>query len=60
MNAANEVAVGRFLAGGLGFLRIAAVVEETLSRLGPREIDGLDAVIALNTEARALAASIVA
>ena len=58
LNAANEVAVGRFLAGGLGFLRIAAVVEETLSRLGPRGIDGLDAVIALDSEARALAAGI--
>ena len=40
--------------------KLAGVREETLSRLGSREIDGLDAVIALNTEARALAASIVA
>ena len=30
LNAANEVAVERFLAGDLGFLRIAAVVEDAL------------------------------
>jgi 1-deoxy-D-xylulose-5-phosphate reductoisomerase len=55
LNAANEAAVGRFLAGSLGFLDIAAVVEETLDRLGPRSVPGLDAVIALDAEARAMA-----
>ena len=30
LNAANEVAVGSFLAGRIGFLDIAAVVEETM------------------------------
>ena len=33
LNAANEVAVSRFLAGEIGFLDIAALVEETLSGL---------------------------
>jgi len=60
LNAANEVAVGRFLEGRLGFLRIAAVVEETLARFGPRGIDGLDAVIALDAEAREVAARLAA
>lgn len=58
LNAANEAAVGRFLAGSLGFLDIAAVVEETLARLGHRAIAGLDAVIALDAEARAMADTI--
>jgi 1-deoxy-D-xylulose-5-phosphate reductoisomerase len=58
LNAANEAAVGRFLAGLLGFLDIAAVVEETLARLGHRAIAGLDAVIALDAEARATADTI--
>lgn len=58
LNAANEAAVGRFLAGALGFLDIAAVVEETLARLGHRTVAGLDAVIALDAEARAMADTI--
>lgn len=58
LNAANEAAVGRFLAGALGFLDIAAVVEETLARLGHRAVAGLDAVIALDAEARAMADTI--
>jgi 1-deoxy-D-xylulose-5-phosphate reductoisomerase len=33
MNAANEIAVGAFLKGGIGFLDIAATVEETLTRM---------------------------
>ena len=33
MNAANEIAVGAFLAGVIGFLDIAAAVEETLTRM---------------------------
>jgi 1-deoxy-D-xylulose-5-phosphate reductoisomerase len=33
MNAANEVAVGAFLDGGLGFLDIAHAVEDTLTRM---------------------------
>ena len=60
LNAANEVAVGLFLDGGLGFLDIAAVVAETLSRLGARQAESLDAILALDAEARAEAARIAA
>jgi 1-deoxy-D-xylulose-5-phosphate reductoisomerase len=60
LNAANEAAVGRFLAGSLGFLDIAAVVEETLARLGAPPVAGLDAVIALDAEARAMADAVAA
>ena len=33
MNAANELAVGAFLVGGIGFLDIAPAVEETLTKM---------------------------
>ena len=34
-NAAKEGALDHFLGGGIGFTQMAAVVEETLSRLSP-------------------------
>jgi 1-deoxy-D-xylulose-5-phosphate reductoisomerase len=55
LNAANEVAVARFLGGQLAFTRIAAVVEETLTRYSPPAPDALDAVLAIDAEARAKA-----
>ncbi|MSO97814.1 MAG: 1-deoxy-D-xylulose-5-phosphate reductoisomerase [Rhodospirillaceae bacterium] len=57
MNAANEVAVGRFLAGEIGFLDIAAVVDQTLTTMSGRDVKSLDAVLEIDTEARAMAAS---
>jgi len=53
LNAANEVAVARFLSRRLGFLDIARVVEETMDRLGAPPVMGLDAVIDLDSTARA-------
>ncbi|MFT8242733.1 1-deoxy-D-xylulose-5-phosphate reductoisomerase [Roseomonas sp. BN140053] len=55
LNAANEVAVERFLARRLGFLDIARVVETTLDTLGAPAADDLDAVLALDGEARDVA-----
>jgi 1-deoxy-D-xylulose-5-phosphate reductoisomerase len=52
LNAANEVAVALFLGRRLGFLDIAAVVEETLGALGNPAIDGLEAVLAVDAAAR--------
>jgi len=53
LNAANEVAVAAFLAGQIGFTRIAAVVEETLQRSNdaPRPAT-LDEVLAVDQSAR--------
>ncbi|MFC0408188.1 1-deoxy-D-xylulose-5-phosphate reductoisomerase [Roseomonas elaeocarpi] len=51
-NAANEVAVSRFLGRRLGFLGIAQVVEATLERLGAPAVADLGAVLALDAEAR--------
>jgi 1-deoxy-D-xylulose-5-phosphate reductoisomerase len=53
LNAANETAVALFLERRLGFLDIAAVVEETLAALPASRPDGLQAIIALDAAARA-------
>ncbi len=52
LNGANEVAVSLFLDRRLGFLDIAAVVEEALGLFGARAVGGLDDVLALDAEAR--------
>ncbi len=55
LNAANEVAVAAFLAGAVNFLEIAAIVADTLARYDPAAPDSLDAVLAIDAEARAYA-----
>lgn len=55
LNAANEVAVAAFLARRIGFLEIAAIVEDTLTRYDPAAPDTLDAVLAIDGEAREVA-----
>jgi 1-deoxy-D-xylulose-5-phosphate reductoisomerase len=55
MSAANEVAVEAFLARRIGFLDIAAIVEDAMDRMGHREAESLEAVIAIDLEARAVA-----
>ena len=60
LNGANEVAVSLFLDRRLGFLDIAAVVEEALGLFGTRAVGGLDDVLALDAEARREAAGLAA
>ncbi len=55
LNAANEVAVEAFLARRICFLEIAAIVEDTLSCYDPAAPDSVDAVLAIDAEARRLA-----
>ena len=52
LNAANEVAVAAFLGGRIGFLEIAAIVSDTLDRYDPPAPATLDAVLAIDAEAR--------
>ena len=62
LNAANEVAVAAFLAGKIGFLSIAAVVESTLEKsvnLMGRHRRGVEDVLAIDAEARAEARSLL-
>jgi len=55
LNAANETAVALFLDRRLGFLDIAAVVAATMEALAGARPDGLDAIVALDAEARRVA-----
>jgi 1-deoxy-D-xylulose-5-phosphate reductoisomerase len=60
LNAANEIAVGLFLEKRLRFLDIAAVVDETLSRLGAPEAADLPTIMAHDAAARSEAGLIAA
>jgi 1-deoxy-D-xylulose-5-phosphate reductoisomerase len=55
LNAANEIAVAAFLADRIRFLEIAAIVEDTLIRYAPEAPQTIDAVIAIDAEARRIA-----
>jgi 1-deoxy-D-xylulose-5-phosphate reductoisomerase len=57
-NAANEIAVSRFLRGDISFLMIDRIVEETLNRHIRVESPGLAEIEASDAWARATAASI--
>ena len=59
LNAANEVAVAAFLAGRISFTRIAAMVEEVLARYVPHAPTALDAVMAVDAEARTRAGALL-
>jgi len=52
LNAANEVAVAAFLAGQIGFTRIAIVVEQALARYSAPKPASLDEVLVVDAEAR--------
>jgi 1-deoxy-D-xylulose-5-phosphate reductoisomerase len=59
LNAANEIAVERFLAGQIGFMTIPkvveAVIEASVSEIGRARAESLDEVIEADEAARALA-----
>ena len=55
MSAANEVAVDAFLGRRIGFLDIAAIVEQVMQQLGAPPADTLEAVLTLDAAARAAA-----
>jgi 1-deoxy-D-xylulose-5-phosphate reductoisomerase len=59
LNAANEVAVAAFLQEKIGFNQIPAIVETVLGQATTLPIDHLDAVIAIDADARQLAAEAV-
>jgi len=60
LNAANEIAVGAFLAGHIPFTRIAALVEDVLHKSNhPARLDSLDDVLAVDAAARRRAQAIL-
>ncbi|WP_297488958.1 1-deoxy-D-xylulose-5-phosphate reductoisomerase [Acidocella sp.] len=60
LNAANEVAVAAFLDRKIGFLDISHIVEAVMQRLGAPPVDDLGAVLALDIQARDMAATLTA
>jgi 1-deoxy-D-xylulose-5-phosphate reductoisomerase len=60
LNAANEVAVAAFLDRAIGFLDIAAVVEDTLAAIPAHPLTDLDAVTTADIEGRRVAQAAVA
>jgi 1-deoxy-D-xylulose-5-phosphate reductoisomerase len=60
LNAANETAVSAFIDGRIGFLDIAATIEETLAAMPVGPLGSLDEVYHIDREARRLAAELAA
>ncbi len=58
LNAANEVAVKRFLSGEIGFLDIASNVDKALQKIPVTPINSLDDVMMADEEAREYVSSI--
>jgi 1-deoxy-D-xylulose-5-phosphate reductoisomerase len=59
LNAANEVAVHAFLGGRVRFLDIAAVIEETLTRLPSGRVHSFDSLAEADAQARRVAGELV-
>jgi 1-deoxy-D-xylulose-5-phosphate reductoisomerase len=59
LNAANEVAVEKFLRNELGFNGIASVVEIVLQRLAPAPVSTIEEITAADQNARLSAESVV-
>ncbi|MBE0429294.1 MAG: 1-deoxy-D-xylulose-5-phosphate reductoisomerase [Thermoleophilia bacterium] len=62
LNAANEMAVAAFLAGRIGFLEIADMVERTMDAIAgslPVRLSGLEEIDAIDSEARRAAESLI-
>ena len=52
MSAANEEAVGLFLKGSIGFMRIYEVVARAVDRLGGMSAETVEDILAADAEAR--------
>lgn len=55
LNAANEVAVGAFLEGGLPFLAIAELIEATLDAISAEPVAGIEHLVHVDLTARRMA-----
>ena len=58
LNAANEVAVARFLRGEIGFLAIAEIVERAMERVSNSRLATLDDVLDVDGAARRFASEL--
>lgn len=59
LNAADEVAVGAFLAGRIGFPVITEIVERTLNTVEHRTVESVEDVLECDAEARSVAGGLI-
>jgi 1-deoxy-D-xylulose-5-phosphate reductoisomerase len=59
LNAADEVAVAAFLEEQIGFEDIPRIIEEVMAATPARQLESIQKVLALDTEARLLAKEVV-
>lgn len=59
MNAANEIAVDAFLNNAIRFTEIATVVENTMSKVASPVTTDLEEIVAIDSEARVVAKSLI-
>ncbi|HZL56022.1 MAG TPA: 1-deoxy-D-xylulose-5-phosphate reductoisomerase [Bryobacteraceae bacterium] len=59
LNAADEIAVGAFLEGRIGFPAIARVVQQTLERMPYREPSCVADILAVDEDARRMAQNVI-
>ena len=59
LNAANEVAVAAFLQERIGFLQIAETVDAVLQKNATESVDDVEALQAIDTDARAQARAFI-
>jgi 1-deoxy-D-xylulose-5-phosphate reductoisomerase len=59
LNAANEIAVARFLSGVIGFTDIAKLVERTLATHTPEAVENLEQLLAIDQQARTTAEQLI-
>jgi 1-deoxy-D-xylulose-5-phosphate reductoisomerase len=59
VNAADEIAVGAFLTGRLGFLGIASILDQTMERVPKVDVHTVDDVMQVDAEARSVANTLI-
>lgn len=59
MNAANEVAVAKFLKDDIKFLDIAKIVEATMNKFKPEKVENLEQLIKIDLKSRKIAQEII-
>ena len=60
LNAANEVAVAAFLRRQVSFLQIPQIVEQTLEKVAVQSASNVEAILAIDAEARQVAEQLIA
>lgn len=58
LNAANEIAVAKFLAGEISFDKITKIVEKTLAKISHKKLTSVEEVIFFDQQARQIASGI--